>query len=84
MSWLKSPSKSPFDALVLFVSKKGGQLRMYIDWVTVKNNVKVNDLLNWLADATRFHRIHLKSAYYQLRVANDDVHKTTIWTRTSS
>ena len=56
------PSKSPFGAPVLFVTKKGGQLRMCMDYralnrVTVKNNYplpRVDDLLDRLAGATHF------------------------------
>ena len=55
--------------------------------MTVKNNYllpRVDDLLNRLADATYFSRIDLKSGYYQIRVANEDVHRTTIQTRYGS
>jgi hypothetical protein len=48
------PSKLPFGAPVLFMSKKGGKLRMCIDYralnrITMKNNYplpKVDDLLD--------------------------------------
>jgi hypothetical protein len=86
------PSKSPFDAPVLFVSKKGGQLRMCVDYralnrVTIKNNYplpRVDDLLDRLTGATHFSRVDLKSGYYQIRVANEDVHKTAMRTRYGS
>ena len=76
------PSKSPFGAPVLFVSKKGGQMRMCIDYralnrVTVKNNYplpRVDDLLDRLAGARCFSRVDLKSGYYQIRVAAQDVY----------
>lgn len=86
------PSKSPFGAPVLFVSKKGGQMRMCIDYralnrVTVKNNYplpRVDDLLDRLAGARCFSRVDLKSGYYQIRVAAQDVHKTAMRTRYGS
>ena len=86
------PSKSPFGAPVLFVSKKGGQLQMCIDYralnrVMVKNNYplpRVDDLLDRLAGAKCFSRIDLKSGYYQIRVAAQDVHKMTMRTRYGS
>ena len=82
------PRKSPCDTPVLFVSKKGGQMRMCINYralnrITVKNNYplpRVDDLLNKLAGATYFSRIDLKSGYYQIRVAAQDVHKTAMRT----
>lgn len=57
------PSKSSFEAPVFFENKKGGQLRMCIDYralnrVMVKNNdplPKVDDLLDSLVDATHFN-----------------------------
>ena len=86
------PSKSSFGAPVLFVSKKGGQMRMCIDYralnrVTFKNNYhvpRVDDLLDSLARAKYFSRIDLKSGYYQIRVAVQDVHKTVMRTQYSS
>ena len=86
------PSKSSFGASVHFVSKNGGQLRMWIDYralnrVTVRNNYhlpRVDDLLNMLADATYFNQIDLKSDYYQIRIAAQDVHKTAMRTRYGS
>ena len=63
------PSKSPFGAPVLFVSKNVGQMRMCIDYrainrVTVNNNyslLRVDDLLDRLVGGMYFSRIDLKS-----------------------
>ena len=85
-------SKSFFGAPVLFVRKKCGQLRMCIDYrtpnrVTIKNNYplpQVDDLLDRLAGAIHFSRIDLKSEYYQIRVAEQDVHKMAMQTRYGS
>ena len=67
-------------------------MRMCIDYsalnrVKVKNNYplpRVDDLLDWLAGAKCFSRIDLKSGYYQIRVAAQDVHQTAMRTRYGS
>ena len=86
------PSKSPYGAPVLFVDKKDGKLRMCIDYralnkVTIKNNYplsRIDDLFDRLAGAEFFSRIDLKSGYYQIRIANEDVEKTACCTRYGS
>ena len=55
--------------------------------VMVKNNYnlpRVDDLLDKLVKKTYFSRIDLKSDYYQIRVANEDVHKMAMRTRYGS
>ena len=62
-----SPSISPWGALVLFVKKKGGSLRMCIDYhklnkVTIKNKYPllwIDDLFNKLQWASYFSNIDL-------------------------
>ena len=45
------PSKSPYEAPVLFVDKKNGKLRMCIDyWALNKVTIKNNDPLPWIDD----------------------------------
>ena len=66
------PSKSLYGALVLFVNKKDGKLRMCIDYralnkVTIKNNYplpRIDDLFDRLASTKYFSRIDLKCGYY--------------------
>jgi hypothetical protein len=85
-------SKSPFGAPVLFVSKKDGKFRMCIDYralnkISIKNNYplpRVDDLLDRLAGAKVFSRIDLKSGYYQIRIAEEDIEKTACRTRYGS
>ena len=83
------PSSSPYAAPVIFVPKKDGTLRMCIDYralnkITVKNRFplpKMDELLNCLQGARYFSKIDLKSAYYQIPVAAQDVPKTAFNTR---
>ena len=81
-------SVSPWGAPVLFVKKKDGSLRMCIDYrmlnsVTVKNKyplTRIDDLFNLLQSARVFSKIDLRSGYYQLRIREQDVHKTAFRT----
>ena len=82
------PSVSPWGAPVLFVKKKDGTLRMCIDYqqinkVTVKNKYslpRIEDIFDKLKGASVFSKIDLRSGYYQLRVKDVDVPKTTFRT----
>ncbi|KAA3462633.1 Transposon Ty3-I Gag-Pol polyprotein [Gossypium australe] len=74
---------------VLFVKKKDGSLRLCIDYqqlkkVTIKNKYplpRIDYLFDQLKVATVFLKIDLRSGYYQLRVKDSDVPKTTFRTR---
>ena len=83
------PNVSPWGATVLFVKKKDDTLWMCIDYrqinkVTVKNKYplpRIEDLFYQLKGAGVFLKIDLRSGYYQLRVKEADVPKTTFRTR---
>ena len=83
------PSVSPWGAPVLFVKKKDDTLRMCIDYrqinkVTVKNKyllLRIEYLFDQLKGSSVFSKIDLRSGYYQLRVKDVDVSKTTFRTR---
>ncbi|GBG87009.1 hypothetical protein CBR_g44463 [Chara braunii] len=86
--WIR-PSTSPYGVPVLFVPKKGGPLRMCIDYrglnaITVKNAEplpRIDDLLDRVQGCRYFTKIDLKSEYHQIVVRHEDQHKTAFQTR---
>ena len=83
------PSKSPYGAPILFVRKKDGTTRMCMDYralneSTVKNSYplpRVEDLLDQLQGAKVFSKIDLRSGYHQIRIHEQDTHKTAFRSR---
>ncbi|KAL4332434.1 hypothetical protein GQ457_07G005710 [Hibiscus cannabinus] len=83
------PNTSPWGPPVLFMKKKDGSRRLCIDYrqlnrVTIKNKYplpRIEDLFDQLQDASVFSRIDLISGYYQMKVKDADVPKTTFQTR---
>ena len=71
--------------LVLFVRKKGGSMRMCIDYLelnklTIKKKYflhRIDDLLDQLKGTMVFSKIDLLSGYYQLKVQESDIPKKT-------
>ncbi|GBG65833.1 hypothetical protein CBR_g53805 [Chara braunii] len=86
--WIR-PSTSPFGSPVLFVPKKGGSLRMCIDYrglnaITVKNAEplpRIDDLLDRVQGCKYYNKIDLKSGYHQIAIRPEDQHKTAFQTR---
>ncbi|GJX86219.1 putative reverse transcriptase domain-containing protein, partial [Tanacetum coccineum] len=74
---------------VLFIKKKDGSFRMYIDYwelnkLTVKNRYplpRIDDLFDQLQGLSVYSKIDLRSDYHQLRVREEDIPKTAFRTR---
>nr|GFA56375.1 putative reverse transcriptase domain-containing protein [Tanacetum cinerariifolium] len=86
----KSKGKQLEDgAPVLFVKKKDESFRMCIDYrelnkLTIKNRYplsRIDDLFDQIQGSSVYSKIDLRSGYYQLRVREEDIPKTTFRTR---
>ena len=74
---------------VLFVKKKYGTFRLCIDYrqlnkviVKIKYPLpRIDDLFDQMRGAKVFSKIDLRYGYNQVRIKEDDIHKTTFRTR---
>ncbi|HXI16600.1 MAG TPA: reverse transcriptase family protein, partial [Chloroflexota bacterium] len=83
------PSRSPWGAPMFLVDKPDGSKRMVIDYralnaQTIRNRYplpRVDELFDQLQGATYFSKIDLRTGYWQIRVAAEDVPKTAFTSR---
>src|SRR2546429_8134131 len=86
--WIRE-SKSPVGAPVLFIPRKSGELRLYVEYrglnaLTVKNRYPlplINELLDRLNGSIVFSKIDLRNAYHRIRIREGDEWKTAFRTR---
>ena len=78
------PSVSPWGAQFIFVIKKDGSLRIFIDYhqlnkATIKNQyplTRIDDFFYQMKGATVFSKIELRSGYHQLQIKEEYIPKT--------
>jgi len=88
--WIQH-STSLAGAPILFVPKKDGGLRLYVNYralnkVTRKNRLAlllISEILDQLIGATHLLKVDLKDAYYHIPIAERDCWKTAFHTRYS-
>ena len=86
--WIRR-SISPAGAPILFVAKKGGGLRLCVDYrglnaITVKNRHAlplIDETLDRLVGAVVYTKLDMKDAYHRIRIKAGDEWKTAFRTR---
>ena len=85
--WVRE-SDSPFGAPILFAAKKGGALRLVVDYrelnkITIKNRLPlphIQDCLDMLQGSSIFSSIDLQNCYHQIALQESDIKKTAFRT----
>jgi hypothetical protein len=79
------PSVSPWGVLVIFIWKKDGSWRLFIDYrqlnkATIKNQYplpRIDDLFDQMKGVMVFSKIELRSGYHPLHIKEEYIPKTT-------
>lgn len=82
------PNSSPCGSLVILVPKKDGIWRMCVEFralnkITIKNRYplpRIYYFLDQLKNVVYFTKLDLRSGYYHIRLADNDIWKTTFKT----
>jgi len=83
-----TPSTSPFGAPMMMVAKPNGGFRAVCDWRALnKKTIKmrfplprIDETLDKLSGASVFSSCDLASGYFQIRISDEDAHKTAFTT----
>jgi hypothetical protein len=83
------PSVSPWGALILFLKRKDGTLRLCIDFkqmnkVTLRNKYhlpRIHDLFDQVKGEKIFSKIDPRSSYRQIMIKDEDISETAFGTR---
>ncbi len=83
------PSNSPYGASVVFADKKDGGKRMCVDYrqlnkITIADKYplpRIDELLDQFGSKRIFSKMDLSQGYHQIRMAEDDIHKTSFQTK---
>jgi len=86
--WIRA-STSPAGALIHFVTKKDGGLRLCVEYwqlneMTIKDRTPlplIGESLDQLSSATIYTKLDIQDAYYNLCIAKGDEWKTAFHTR---
>jgi hypothetical protein len=86
--WIRR-SRSPAGALILFVKKKDGSIRLCVDYcglnrITIKNCYPlplISESLERLAQAKFYTKLDVREAYHRIRIREGDEWKTAFCTR---
>jgi len=86
--WIRK-SKSPTSALILFILKADGSLRLCVNFralnsMTIKDRHPlslISKIMDRFVKAKRFTKLDIANAYHRLRIKEGDEWKTTFRTR---